>query len=222
MDHRNDDPPQRSIDAPNLSFRAESAERGICFFFGRQTKADPSGKERPRDDSLEGFRLCGEGCFRKRSSLGRPNDQSSLSSAAATTLSFRAESAERGICFFFGRQTKADPSGKERPRDDSLQGFCPCGEVLVVERLYYIYILASRSRTLYTGITNNVIRRTGEHREGTVKSFSSEYRIHRLVYNEMFRGVRAAIAREKVIKGWAPADRKSGVEEKEARTEGTR
>ena len=72
-----------------------------------------------------------------------------------------------------------------------------------MEKLYYVYILASRSRTLYTGISNNVIRRTGEHREGTVKGFASEYRVHRLVHYEMFRDVRAAIAREKMIKGWS-------------------
>jgi len=142
------------------------------------------------------------------------NDDPLRRSIEAPNLSFRAESAERGICFFFGRQTKADSSDKERPRDDSLQGFCPCGEVLVVERLYYVYILASRSRTLYTGITNNLIRRTGEHREGTMKSFSSEYRIHRLVYYEMFRDVRAAIAREKVIKGWARAKKTALIEER--------
>jgi len=74
-----------------------------------------------------------------------------------------------------------------------------------MEKLYYVYILASRSRTLYTGITNNVIRRTGQHREGTVASFTAKYRIHRLVHYEIFRDVRAAIAREKAIKGWTRA-----------------
>ncbi|HXA00077.1 MAG TPA: GIY-YIG nuclease family protein [Candidatus Dormibacteraeota bacterium] len=72
-----------------------------------------------------------------------------------------------------------------------------------MEKLYYVYILTSRSRALYTGVTNNVIRRTGEHREGIVKGFASKYRIHRLVHYEMFRDVRSAIAREKMIKGWA-------------------
>ena len=81
-----------------------------------------------------------------------------------------------------------------------------------MEKLYYVYILASRSRTLYTGISNNVIRRTGEHREGTVKGFSTEYRIHRLVHYEMFRDVRAAIAREKVIKSWTRAKKVALIE----------
>ncbi len=83
-----------------------------------------------------------------------------------------------------------------------------------MEKLYYVYILASRSRTLYTGFTNNVVRRTGEHREGAVKGFTSKYRIHRLVHYEMFRDVRSAIAREKVIKGWARTKKLALIEEK--------
>jgi putative endonuclease len=83
-----------------------------------------------------------------------------------------------------------------------------------MEKLYYVYILASRSRALYTGITNNVIRRTGEHREGTAKSFARKYRMHRLVHYEMFRDVRIAIAREKVIKGWARSKKLALVEDK--------
>jgi putative endonuclease len=70
------------------------------------------------------------------------------------------------------------------------------------ERLYYVYILASRSRNLYTGITNHLVRRVQEHREGIVGSFAGRYRIHRVVHFEMFHDVRAAIAREKEIKGW--------------------
>ena len=83
-----------------------------------------------------------------------------------------------------------------------------------MEKLYYVYILASRSRTLYTGVTNNVIRRSGEHREGVVKGFTSKYRIHRLVHYEMFRDVRLAIAREKMIKGWARAKKVALIEER--------
>ena len=83
-----------------------------------------------------------------------------------------------------------------------------------MEKLYYVYILASRSRTLYTGVTNNAIRRTGEHREGTGKGFTHRYRVHRLVHYEMFRDVRAAIEREKVIKGWARAQKVALVEER--------
>jgi putative endonuclease len=71
-----------------------------------------------------------------------------------------------------------------------------------MEKLYYVYILASRSRVLYTGVTNDLMRRTFEHRQGLVPGFTSRYRIHRLVYFESFRDVRDAIAREKEIKSW--------------------
>ena len=67
---------------------------------------------------------------------------------------------------------------------------------------YYVYILASRSRNLYTGVTNNLARRTIEHREGRIPGFTTRYRIFRLVHFEIFGHIRAAIAREKEIKSW--------------------
>jgi putative endonuclease len=70
------------------------------------------------------------------------------------------------------------------------------------ERIYFVYILASRSRTLYVGVTNSVVQRVKEHREGTVSSFTKQYRIHRLVYYEEYHDIEEAIRREKVIKGW--------------------
>jgi putative endonuclease len=83
-----------------------------------------------------------------------------------------------------------------------------------MERLYYVYILASRSRTPYTGVTNNAIRRVSQHREGTGKGFTHRYRVHRLVHYEMFRDVRAAIAREKVIKSWARSKKLALIDER--------
>ncbi|MGB8322804.1 MAG: GIY-YIG nuclease family protein [Candidatus Acidiferrum sp.] len=73
------------------------------------------------------------------------------------------------------------------------------------ERLYYVYILASRSRILYTGMTSRLLERIAQHREDTVPGFTARYRIHRLVYFETYRDVRATIAREKQIKGWSGA-----------------
>jgi putative endonuclease len=69
-------------------------------------------------------------------------------------------------------------------------------------RTYCVYILASRSRNLYTGVTNDLERRMREHREGLVPGFTSRYRIFRLVHYEIFGDIRLAIAREKEIKGW--------------------
>ena len=71
-------------------------------------------------------------------------------------------------------------------------------------RVYYVYIMASRSRVLYTGVTNDLARRVYEHKRSIIRGFTSRYRITRLVYFEEFADVRDAIAREKEIKGWVP------------------
>jgi putative endonuclease len=69
-------------------------------------------------------------------------------------------------------------------------------------RRCFVYILASPSRTLYVGITNDLTRRVQEHREGRSLSFTTRYNISRLVYFEEFDGPIAAIAREKEVKRW--------------------
>ena len=71
-----------------------------------------------------------------------------------------------------------------------------------MNRTYFVYILASLSRTLYTGVTINLQRRIVEHRDGLVPGFTARYRIFRLVHFEMFGDIRSAIAREKEIKAW--------------------
>jgi putative endonuclease len=71
-----------------------------------------------------------------------------------------------------------------------------------MDRTYCVYILASRSRNLYVGVTNNLERRLKEHREGLIPGFTKRYRIFRLVHYEVFGDIRAAIACEKEIKGW--------------------
>ncbi len=70
---------------------------------------------------------------------------------------------------------------------------------------YYVYIIANVSRTLYTGVTNNLERRVYEHKEKTAPGFTSSYNINRLVYYEDYANIRDAIAREKQIKGWLRA-----------------
>lgn len=71
-----------------------------------------------------------------------------------------------------------------------------------MSRTYFVYILASRSRNLYTGVTNDLQRRTIQHRERLIPGFTNRYRIFRLVHFEMFGDIRLAITREKEIKGW--------------------
>jgi putative endonuclease len=55
---------------------------------------------------------------------------------------------------------------------------------------------------LYTGVTNDLARRLHEHKQALIPRFTSKYRITRLVYFQEFADIRAAIAREKQIKGW--------------------
>ena len=69
-------------------------------------------------------------------------------------------------------------------------------------KTYYVYILASKSRTLYTGVTNNLERRVVQHRDKLQKGFTDRYNINRLVYYDVFHDVRQAIRREKQIKAW--------------------
>ena len=68
-------------------------------------------------------------------------------------------------------------------------------------RHYYVYIMSSLSRTLYTGMTNNLERRVNEHKSGAVSGFTKRYKIDRLVYFQETSDVAAAIAAEKQIKG---------------------
>jgi putative endonuclease len=69
---------------------------------------------------------------------------------------------------------------------------------------YYTYILAShRFGTLYTGVTNDLVRRTYEHKEGLVEGFTSRYVVKLLVWYEVHATILAAIQREKNIKHWS-------------------
>jgi putative endonuclease len=68
---------------------------------------------------------------------------------------------------------------------------------------YYVYVLTNDTRTPYTGVTNNPIRRMFEHKHHLVPGFSAKYNVTQLVYVESTIDVKAAISREKQIKGWA-------------------
>ncbi len=70
------------------------------------------------------------------------------------------------------------------------------------QKTYFVYIMSNRSKTLYTGMTNSLIRRVYEHKLGTGSVFAAKYKLDRLVYFERFMDVHNAIEREKVIKGW--------------------
>jgi len=67
---------------------------------------------------------------------------------------------------------------------------------------YYVYILTNKNNTvLYTGVTNDLIRRSAEHKEKKTKGFTQKYNVDKLVYYEAFDVIYDAIAREKQIKG---------------------
>jgi len=67
----------------------------------------------------------------------------------------------------------------------------------------WVYLLTNKPRsTLYVGVTNDLVRRVFEHREGLVKGFTTRYGLRMLVYFERYDSSRAAIQREKNIKHW--------------------
>jgi len=68
---------------------------------------------------------------------------------------------------------------------------------------YCVYILASgRNGTLYTGVTNNLLRRVWQHKNGEFDGFTKKYKVHMLVYYESTENIASAIEQEKRIKKW--------------------
>jgi putative endonuclease len=68
---------------------------------------------------------------------------------------------------------------------------------------FYVYILSNHKRTvLYIGVTNNLVKRVGEHRQDLVEGFTKTYRVHDLIYFETYKDSLTAIEREKQIKNW--------------------
>ena len=72
----------------------------------------------------------------------------------------------------------------------------------VREHRYWVYIVASLSGTLYTGVTGDLFVRIMQHKAGEIEGFTRQYKCTRLVYYESYENVRVAIAREKQIKRW--------------------
>ena len=72
--------------------------------------------------------------------------------------------------------------------------------------MHYTYMLTNRHNTvLYIGVTNNLVRRTYEHRNKLLEGFTKRYNLTKLVYFEAAEDIRGAIAREKQLKGWTRA-----------------
>ena len=77
---------------------------------------------------------------------------------------------------------------------------------------YYVYIMANNYATLYTGVTNDLVRRAYEHKHKLVPGFTSKYNLTRLVWYEAGSDISAAIGREKQIKGWLRAKKVALIE----------
>ena len=69
-------------------------------------------------------------------------------------------------------------------------------------RQYYVYIMGNRWGSLYIGVTNDLLRRVHEHKNGVFKGFTSKYQVNLLLYFETASTPSAAITREKQLKGW--------------------
>ena len=70
--------------------------------------------------------------------------------------------------------------------------------------MYYVYILTNKTDSvMYIGVTNDLRRRIGEHKDGLIEGFTKRYHVYKLVYFEEYSNVTEAIAREKQIKSWS-------------------
>jgi len=68
---------------------------------------------------------------------------------------------------------------------------------------YYIYILTNKFNTVfYVGVTNNIAKRSFEHKAGLIEGFTKKYRVKKLVYLEEYSDINEAIKREKQLKNW--------------------
>ena len=81
--------------------------------------------------------------------------------------------------------------------------------------MYYVYILTNKdNRVMYIGVTNDLVRRIGEHKSELVDGFTKRYHVHNLVYFEEYSNVNEAIAREKQLKSWSRAKKNALVRSK--------
>ncbi len=81
-----------------------------------------------------------------------------------------------------------------------------------MSRIWYVYIMASHNRTIYTGMTGRPLQRVHEHREGILGGFTRRYRVTKLVYFESHTHPLTAATRERQIKKWSRAKRLALIE----------
>jgi putative endonuclease len=81
-------------------------------------------------------------------------------------------------------------------------------------KTFHVYVLASRTRVLYVGVTSDLAKRIWEHKHKAIPGFTARYNVHQLVLVEETADALAAIAREKQIKGWLRAKKVALIEAK--------
>ena len=84
--------------------------------------------------------------------------------------------------------------------------------ILDVTNQYYVYLLTNRTRRLYVGVTNDLLRRMFEHKQKLVPGFTSTYNLTWLAYYEATNDIHGALSREKQIKAWRRATKMALVE----------
>ena len=82
------------------------------------------------------------------------------------------------------------------------------------QRKHYVYIMASKSRVIYVGVTGFLMARVLRHRAGEGGEFTRRYRVHRLVYFQSFHNVGDAIQRETEMKKWRREKKVGLIEER--------
>lgn len=84
----------------------------------------------------------------------------------------------------------------------------------MAHKVFHVYILSSRSRNLYVGVTSDLVHRVGQHKAKTFGGHTAKYNIDRLVYFEEHATAEEAIAREKEIKDWRRERRVALIEDR--------
>jgi len=84
---------------------------------------------------------------------------------------------------------------------------------LFIMKQYFVYILKSKSGTLYIGMTNDLRRRVYQHKNKIINGFTARYNVDRLVHFEIFNEPKQAISREKQVKGWVRRKKIALIEE---------
>ncbi len=78
--------------------------------------------------------------------------------------------------------------------------------------VFFVYIMASKSRVTYVGMCNDLVRRVWEHKSGKFEGFTKRYRVNRLVYFERWQYVNNCIEREKELKAWSSTKKAALIE----------